>query len=274
MSTPGRRHVLVFPREHGAWGILLVPLVTGASLGLISGKSASPLAPLTIAVLALFWLRTPVESWMGTMPTKARTSSEFALVRTAALVLATISAAALGWLFWGGRNGGLLWIGAISVAAFIAQAAIRQIWKGRTAAQMIGAAGLTAVAPAAYYVVTDRLNGAAWSLWLLNFAFAANQIQFVQLRIRAAHAKSGAEKFTLGRGFMAAQVILIAFLVAGCATRLLSCYAAIAFLPVLWRGFAWFLSPFQPLVVQAVGKRELMHAVVFGVLLVLALALG
>jgi hypothetical protein len=47
---------------------------------------------------------------------------------------------------------------------------------------MIGAAGLTATAPAAYYVVTSRLDAAAWSLWAANLMFAMNQIQYVQLR--------------------------------------------------------------------------------------------
>jgi hypothetical protein len=274
MSTPGRRQSMIFPREHGAWGILLVPLVTGALLGLLGGGSGWPLAPLTITVLTLFWLRTPLESWMGTVPTKARTSSEFELVRNVALVLATISAAALVWLFWGLRNRELLGIGAIAATAFLAQAIVRNIWKARAVAQTIGAAGLTAVGPAAYYVLTGHLNSSAWSLWLFNFAFAANQIQFVQLRIRGAHAMNPEEKFSLGRGFIATQVALIVFLVAGSATRLLSWYIAMAFLPVLWRGFAWFASASKPLAIHALGKRELLHAIIFGVILLLALAIA
>src|SRR5260370_6250043 len=43
MKTTGRRQSLIFPREHGAWGILLVPLVTGASVGLLAGGRAWPL---------------------------------------------------------------------------------------------------------------------------------------------------------------------------------------------------------------------------------------
>jgi hypothetical protein len=34
------------------------------------------------------------------------------------------------------------------------------------------------------------------------------------------------------------------------------------------------MAPYQPLVVQALGKRELMHAAIFGMLLILGLALG
>jgi hypothetical protein len=171
MNAAERRRALVFPREHGAWAILLVPLVTGASLGLLAGGRAWVLAPLSIAVLTLFLLRTPVESWIGTAPVRARTTAEFQLVRTAAVALSIVSGGALTWLFWGWRNTALLRVGAASATALILQAIIRQRWRSaRMAAQMVGAAGLAAMAPAAYYVTTLDLNGVAWSLWAANFA--------------------------------------------------------------------------------------------------------
>ena len=230
--------------------------------------------PLTFAVLALFWLRTPVESWIGTVPIKARSSAEVRLVRNACLILGSLAVASLIWLFWGGRNRHLLWIGSIAALAFIGQAIVRRVWKARTAAQMIGAAGLTAVAPAAYYVASGALNWTAWSLWILNLLFAADQIEFVQLRIRAARAETRAEKFAAGRTFLAIQFLLVALLAAGCATRLINWYVPLAFLPVVWRGFSWFLSPFKPFVVHALGKRELAHAIVFGIFLVSSFALA
>jgi hypothetical protein len=272
--SPERRHSLIVPREHGAWGILLVPLVTGALAGLLTGGTAWPLAPLTVAVLALFWLRTPVENWMGTVPTKARTGEEVALVRMSVVLLAGVATAALIVLFRGGQNLGLLRIGAMAATAFLAQGAIRQVWrKARMAPQMVGAAGLTAVAPAAYYVVTGHLNGAAWSLWALNLLFAANQIQFVQLRIHAANAKLRAEKLSRGAPFLIAQALLMAVLAAGGWTHFWKWPVAAAFLPALWRGYAWFFAPFRPLAVHRLGKSELRHAIGFGVLLIGALAL-
>ena len=63
-----RRRALILPREHGAWGILLVPLVTGAAVGLQAGGPFYPVLLFTTAVVALFWLRTPLESWFGTSP--------------------------------------------------------------------------------------------------------------------------------------------------------------------------------------------------------------
>src|SRR5436305_907924 len=138
MAASARQKSLIIPREHGAWGILLVPLVTGASVGLLAGGSAASLAPVTIAALALFWLRTPVESWMGTGSLRARTPDEIQFVRNTAAILAAVSIGALTWLFWGGRNPVLLWIGAAAGAAFLAQSAVKRIWRNaRTAAQMI-----------------------------------------------------------------------------------------------------------------------------------------
>ncbi|HLK61987.1 MAG TPA: YwiC-like family protein [Bryobacteraceae bacterium] len=267
MSTV-RQQSLIFPREHGAWGILLVPLVTGASVGLLDGGSAAALPPLTIAVLALFWMRTPLESWIGTTPIKARSSAEATLVRNATLMLGAVAMAALIWLFWGFRNLALWQIGAGAATAFLAQMLIRKVWRGaRTTAQLVGAAGLTSVAAAAYYVVAGQLNGTAWSLWAANFLFAANQIQYVQLRIHAARALRS-QKLALGRAFFAAQFVLMGLLILACISQLFRWYAALAFLPLLLRGFAWFAQDSETLVVQALGKRELAHAIAFGVLLI------
>jgi YwiC-like protein len=274
MKPAVRRHSLIFPREHGAWGILLVPLVTGASAGLLAGGAAWPLAPLSIAVLSLFWLRTPVESWIGAAPVRARTPSELALVRNACCALAAVAAAALIWLFHDGRNRALVWIGAAAAAAFLAQALLRWRWRNaRMASQMIGAAGLTAVAPAAYYAVAGQWNRAAWSLWIANFLFAGNQVHYVQLRIHAARAVSRREKLSAGRAFLAGQIALTVFLALAGSARLLSWWAALAFLPVLFRGFAWFASESEPLAIHTLGKRELMYAIAFGVLLIAGLRL-
>src|SRR5579871_6261577 len=151
--TAERKRSLIVPREHGAWGILGVPLLTGAAVALLGGSGAGSLVPLILVAVALFWLRTPVESWAGTTPIRARTAGEIQLVRNTVLLLAAVAASGLIWLFWRGRNGGLLWIGAAAGISFLLQSLLRR--RGvRTIAQMIGAAGLTSTAAAAYYVVT------------------------------------------------------------------------------------------------------------------------
>ncbi len=79
-SNNGRRRALVIPREHGAWGILLVPLATGAVAGLRTHNNFGALVLFILAAMSLFWLRTPVESWLGTSPIKAQTKDERAFV--------------------------------------------------------------------------------------------------------------------------------------------------------------------------------------------------
>ena len=56
-----RLKTMVIPREHGAWGMMLVPLVTGAVVALRVGVNAVALLLFILAAMSLFWLRTPVE---------------------------------------------------------------------------------------------------------------------------------------------------------------------------------------------------------------------
>lgn len=251
-----------------------MPLVTGAAIGLLSGGSVAALPALCIVALALFWLRTPIESWTGTSPIRARTPGEIRLVRNAAMALSAASAAGLAWLFWGGRNVALVWVGCVAGAAFLLQAALRRLWRGaRTAAQMVGSAGLTSIAAAAYYVVTGRLDATAWTVWAANLLFALNQIQFVQLRIHAPREAGRREKLRAGADFLVAQFILMLVLAAAYARGALPLYAALAFVPLLLRGFAWFATGPRPLAIKAVGKSELVHSCVFGLLLIAGMRL-
>jgi hypothetical protein len=251
-SKEARRRALVVPREHGAWGMLLVPLATGAAAGWWHGGDGSGLAPLCLATLALFWLRTPVESWVGTSPMRARSRDELRLVRAATAALGAVAALAVGWLFAGGARWGLLWIGAAAGVAFVAQRALKRRW--RAAAQMVGAAGLTATGAAGYYVTAGQMNETGWAVWGANFLFAGNQIHFVQLRIHAAQA---VDRVAAGRGFLVGQVLMAIALAGWFATGMPGRFAAIAFVPGLVRGFAWFAGARKPLDVHALGRSEL-----------------
>jgi YwiC-like protein len=266
-SQKERRRALVVPREHGAWGMLLVPLMTGAAVGLVAGGHVAPVLLLTTAVLALFWLRTPTESWLGTSAVRVQTQEECQLVRNVILPLATIAAVSLSALFWQG-NRELIWLGMIAGAAFAAQVLLKKMGRTtRVAAEVVGALALTSTAPAAYCVATGRLDARAWALWLVNWLFAANQIHFVWLRIRGARAAGLSEKFTVGWSFLAGQVLLGGTLALVCHFSWLPKLTLIAFAPVLFRGFVWFAKKSQPIVVRRLGWTELAHALVFGVLL-------
>ncbi len=269
-----RTRLLVFPREHGAWGILFVPLVTAAVAGLVAGGAAAPLAPLVVAVFALFCLRTPVESLLGTTPMKAQSAAERRLVWLYILGFSSVAALSLAILLGSGRNSGLLLLGVVAGLLFVLQTLFRRLGRrGRMAAQLAGSVGLTISAPAAYYVVTGRLGLAALGLWLANWIFAANQIQFVQLRIRGAKLGGPREKMMFGHMFLAFQIGMWSVLAAACHFHLLPWLTLAAFAPVFVRGLAWFAQRGEPLDVHRLGMVELAHALGFGVLLVVALAL-
>lgn len=270
----GRVRSMVVPREHGAWGILLVPLVTGAAVGIRSMSSGLAVALFTLVALSFFWLRTPVESLLGAGPLRVQTDEEFNAVFKAITVLSVFATVALTALFLTGSRSGLLLLGGAAAAAFGAQAALKKL--GRRyylAAQIIGSIGLTATAPAAYYVATGSLDSIAVTLWLANWIFAGNQVHFVQTRIHGARLAERGEKVRRGAAFFLGQLVMAAAILIAWRAQFLPALAVLAFVPALVRGFAWFITGPQPLAVKRLGWTELAHGVTFGLLLIAAFLL-
>jgi hypothetical protein len=270
-AAKARVRALIVPREHGAWGLLLVPLFTGLVVGFASAHRILPLVLFTVAALALFWLRTPVESLIGSSPISAHTHEERGVALTASVVFAAIAVACLGALLWGGRNQGLLWIGAIAAIAMVVQGVLRKLSRAtRMASQLVGSIGLTATAPAAYYLGSGRLDSRALILWAANWAFACDQVHFVQLRIHAGRAANFSEKFAKGKFFFSGQLVLVLVLVLAALRQITPPLVLVAFVPALIRGTRWFFLPNAPLNVKALGWSEMKQGIVFGMLLALA----
>ena len=263
-----RNRALVIPREHGAWGMLLVPLATGAVVALRSSVNLGALALFILAAMSLFWLRTPVESWLGASPIKAQTSDERAFVLKVIAGIGVLAVVCITALLWDGQHRGLLTIGTIAASAFAMQAGVKKLGrKGRMPAQIIGAIGLTSTAAGAYYVATGKLDRIAVALWLANWLFAADQVHFVQVRIRSSRAANLDEKMKQGLPFLLGQVGLIGVILAACRFGFFPRAMALAFVPVLVRGTLWFVRRHRPLDVHKLGFSELAHAVIFGALL-------
>jgi len=265
---------MVIPREHGAWGLLMVPLVTGAVVAARSGVNLGALGQFMVAALSLFWLRTPAEAWLGASAIKAQSPQERSAVAGFSVAIAVVAIAAVTALFYAGYSRGLVTIGAVAGLAFAIQAAVKKLGRiGRMPAQVIGAVGLTSTAAGAYYVATGKLDQIAIALWLANWLFAGDQIHFVQLRIHSSRATTVDEKLQHGYAFLAGQIVLLAVVVAFCIVGLFPKFAWLAFVPVLFRGTVWFLRGRQPLDVHKLGFAELTQAVIFGALLCTAFLL-
>jgi len=249
--------------------------MTGVAVGLRPGGRVTPVLLLTTLVLALFWLKTPLESWLGTGAVEVQTIDESQLVRRFAIPLITIAAFVGIALFWRGENRSLLFLGIIAGTAFAGHLLLKRMGRAtRVAAEVVGALALTSTAPAAYCAATGRLDATAWTLWLLSWLFAANQIHFVWLAIRGARSAGSTEKFQAGVTFLAGQVLLGAILLVASRLAWLPGLTAAAFLPVLLRGFAWFGKSSQPIRIRRLGWTELAHAVAFAVLLAASFSLA
>jgi len=266
-----RSRALIVPREHGAWGLLFVPLFTGVAAGIASTQRVWPLLLFTAAAFFLFWSRTPVESLLGSGVIAAHTAPERRIAFIASCVLAGASATCLAALLWKGQNSQLVHIGLIAAAALAVQTALRRTSREmRLTSQVVGAIALTATAPAAYYVGSGKLGTPALALWAANWCFACDQIHFVQLRIHAVRANGFGEKFERGRFFFIGQALLLAAAVCSSLWRLIPPLVIVAFGPALIRGTLWFFRKPEPLNVKKLGWSELQQGIAFGILLALA----
>jgi hypothetical protein len=269
-----RRHALILPREHGAWGLLLVPMVTGAGVAFRESHHVVPILLLLTAALALFWLRTPVESLVGTSAMRAQTSQERRTVMVVVGALGTVAGLALAALLWAGQNP-LLWpIGMAAGLAFVGQALLKNLGRRtRMLSEIVGTIGLTASGPAAYYVITGKFGATAWVIWMANLIFAGDQIHYVQFRIHTARVEGFWAKLERGWAFAAGQLAMTAVLTVACLSGLIAPIASIAFSPLLFRGWFYFIQEPAPLAVRKLGWNELTHAVAFCALFIAAFAI-
>jgi len=217
-----RRQALILPREHGAWGLLLVPMVTGAGIALRESANFFPFLFLLTAALTLFWLRTPLESLLGTSALRAQTAEERREVGFVVAYLGAVAGLALTMLLWGGKNPKLWLIGCAAGTAFVAQALLKKLGRGaRMLAEVVGTIGLTSSAPAAYYVITGKFGLTAWTLWLANLIFAGNQIHYVQFRIHTAKVAGLRQKLSRGWAFAIGQAVMTLALTIACLSGLI-----------------------------------------------------
>lgn len=271
--SPMRRRAMVWPREHGAWGILFVSLISGAATGFSSMSNLPRLLWLTLAATAAFSLRTPVENRLPASPLHPRTSAEWRWVNAAIVIYALSCIFAVGMLWREGAIA-LVWIpGVVASGLFALQAVVKRAGRaGRVIGEIIGAFGLAVAALAGWAVAAGRFDREALALWLLNGLFATNQILYVQLRIHETRDSTLLSRDKLM--FLAGEILTVMVLVAAWRGGLMPGLALFAFLPILARGAAWSLrSGVRPLKIHRLGKTELAHAILFGVLLIVGFRL-
>lgn len=246
-----------------------MPLATGAAVALNRESNYFALTQFTIAALSLFWLRTPAEALAGASAMRVRDARERRLAISAVVILVVIALGSLTALFWGSQHFGLFAIGFGAALSFAVQSVLKKRGRSyRAIAQVIGSIGLTSTAASAYYILTGKLDSIALTLWAVNWLFASEQIQFVQMRIRGTRLETAHERLSKGKYYLVTAITIGITVTLFAIIRIVPWLMAVAFIPAAVRSAMWFTSNANALDVHKLGWLELANAFVFALALI------
>ena len=268
------------PNDHGAYAMLLVPMLLGFILGALRSPAAETNPPLVmllfaVASLTLFLASEPLS-------TLARPRANAAARRRSLLWLGIyLGGAALAGVpllvIW--QLGGLLWFLLAPVALMLLVLVAAKARKQRSLEVRLPAiVGLTLSGPAAYYVVSGRLDATAWGFWAACAVYFAGTIFNVRAWFEAnRQLKNGATQPRLPAWLVTAIVLYLitgALVFASCAwAGVLPWAALLAFVPSVLRA-AWTLWRVPVHIpIKRVGLIELGQSTLFALLLISAITL-
>jgi hypothetical protein len=236
------------PREHGAWGILLIPF--GTAVG-IAGTWNLQVALLLISVMCFYIARTSF----------LKEDTLWTLFLLAGNVVCLVPLLVV-WRLW--------WLAALGAVA--APLAFRKTGRG-VASWLIAVAGLTLTAPAAWYAATGNLDRHAWLLWGLNFLYFAGGVLYVKMHVAAAIRRklfeTAIEKVRWGATSLVFYSGLALGVVGLAMAHLIPWLATLAFAPVVVRAIIGVGRLSSQLHIKRLGWTEVAHSIVFAVLLIL-----
>ena len=269
------------PNDHGAYAMLLLPMLLGFILGAI--RSAELNADLLIAsvlfavsLICLFFASEPVSViFKPRASTAARRRASLWLgiyllvaVLAGAPLLLVWERWALGWF--------VLLAGALMLFFLVAVKLRKQRSMG---VRLPGIAGLTLSAPAVYYVATGSLDATAWGLWAACVVYFVGTFFNVRAWFEANKAKKGGASDPQLPGWLVASLLL--YIVVGAITMwacvvlgALPWAAVLAFVPSLLRaGWTLWRTPAH-IPIKVVGLIEFALSSIFALLLIVAVTVS
>jgi hypothetical protein len=272
----------LIPDDHGAYAMVLLPMVLGFILGLVRGVDPST-EPLEVAVACLLFAVALVALFLASEPLsvafKPRSSvgARRRAVRWLAVYLAVGVIAGAPLVFvWGLWE--LRWFLAAAVALMLLFLVAVKLRKQRSlGVRLPGIICLTLSGPAAYYVTTGRLDAQAWGLWVACAIYFVGTVFNVRSWFEMnRQKKSGMEQPRLPGWLVACIVVYLvggALVVAGMAALgALPWVAFVAFVPSLLRALWTLWSTPYRIPIKKVGLIEFAQSFAFGLLLIVAIA--
>jgi len=266
-SRPATR--LLIPREHGTWGLLLFPLISGAIVGYGAGPDASLKAALWFLLTALsaFLIYQPLESLLGLSLVKARSQRQQRIAILSVIALAVIATAGVLELFHL-RRGLVLGFGLAALGCFAVRLLLGTSRPMRVPKQLIGALGLSSAAAGAYYAACGWVDRTGILLWLASWLFAVGQIEYVHLRLATAQVRSRRQKVRGSLGICFLHLLLLCAFITAAFSGYAPLLLAFAFVPSAVRVAVWMATPWRPLGVHILGVSELLQGLLFNILMI------
>jgi hypothetical protein len=261
-KRPSRfRKQLILPAEHGSWAWLLVPFLVGTA---VAELYTLPVWLVLLGGLAAFLLRQPATVWLRVRQGRGRRSDEPIILRLMLLLSGIVLLCAIGLLLLG--RYALLWLVlpfGLLLAAYLQAARSRQSTR-TLQMELVGAAGLALMAPAAMLAAIGTSYPTVWLVWGLMAAQNVLGVFYVRQRIADTHQRSFNQQPLLW------SHVLGLVLVAGTAVSdLIPWLAVVPFVGFLLRAM-WTAQQARPIVnIKKFGFLEVGVEVISGALIAL-----
>ncbi len=244
------------PKEHGAWAMWIVPMLSAA----IATRFSGWFFDFFLAFALLYVVHHPIVRIVKRKKPPDR--NEFRQVAGLALpaFLMGLAPVILAGRLW------LIVFGAIEILLFTVSV---RTFLDREQRSFINeleiVAALTLTAPAAYYIVSGELNSIAAELFLMNFLFFGSSVFYVKMRIEFLKNKGkweGEAKKALAMT-VGYHVFLVAILISAAVLNLFSPWLLVGFIPVLVQVIGGTFSAKTKMSFSRLGVALVLESVVF-----------
>ena len=260
-GSVSRPRWFIFPKEHGAWAMWIVPGVVGAGLaGVNYGLSALFLT----SVLLWYWARYPVWQWARSHGRRfpSDTVPSIVVIGLAGTVIASALAVAYGrW--------GVFVFGAALAALGAGHLLLLMKSNERAiAAEFAGIASLGLTGPATYYFAIGSLDSQSFLSWLLPALFFGTSVFAVKLRVEGhVHWKVGRSYRPLVVALAGYQLLALVVVWVVAALGFASFWTLLVFAPVSFQAILTPCTLQSPPRIKRLGILWTAHSVVFAILL-------
>lgn len=261
------------PTEHGSWVFLFVPLAVGLVVGGLRPESGL----LAFTALAGFLARQPVTLLVKAVSgRRPKTEMKAGLFWLAVYGLAAsagavgLAASGLAFLIW-------LAIPAIPVLGWHLWLVSRRAERKQAVVEIAGSGVLALAVTAAYWTGLGRYDPSGWLLWGLCWEQAAGTILHAYLRLEQRRWKSEPDwkhGLRTGAPALAYNLILLAGVIGLAEARVLPAWLPLAFaVQPLETGWG-ILRPAVGVKPAAVGIRQMIVSILFGVVFMVTWGMG